>query len=385
MASTGCPSGEVQTRLRLGHEAEALKAAAEYQDIFGKENYFLELMDHGLDIETPGPRRPPRDQPGSSTSRRSSPTTPTTARSPTRRRTTCCCASRPARPWPTRTGSSSTAPATTSSRRRDVRGQQQRHLARGLPQLPAADRRPGRHDRHVRVRQPDAAVPDPGRVRVRGRAVRPRGLEGHGRSATRTASTTRAASRPSTRSGSSARWASPPTSWSSRTSSTGRRTTASRSAPAAAPRRARIVAYAMGITDLDPLVHGLIFERFLNPERISMPDIDIDFDERGRADVIRYVTQKWGARQGRPDHHLRDDQGQGRDQGLDPGPRLPLRARRPDHQGVPAGGHGQGHPAVAASSTRTTPATTRPATCATSTAPKPRSSRSSTPPGASRA
>ena len=56
-----------------------------------------------------------------------------------------------------------------------------------------------------------------------------------------------------------------------------------------------IVAYAMGITDLDPMVHGLIFERFLNPERISMPDIDIDFDERGRADVIRYVTQKWGS------------------------------------------------------------------------------------------
>ena len=56
-----------------------------------------------------------------------------------------------------------------------------------------------------------------------------------------------------------------------------------------------IVAYSMGITDLDPLDHGLIFERFLNPERISMPDIDIDFDERGRADVIRYVTQKYGS------------------------------------------------------------------------------------------
>src|SRR3984885_9468176 len=52
MGSTGCPSGDVQTRLRLGQEAEALKAAAEYQDIFGKENYFLELMDHGLSIET---------------------------------------------------------------------------------------------------------------------------------------------------------------------------------------------------------------------------------------------------------------------------------------------------------------------------------------------
>ena len=41
-------------------------------------------------------------------------------------------------------------------------------------------------------------------------------------------------------------------------------------------------------------MHGLIFERFLNPERVSMPDIDIDFDERRRGDVIRYVTEKYG-------------------------------------------------------------------------------------------
>ena len=55
-----------------------------------------------------------------------------------------------------------------------------------------------------------------------------------------------------------------------------------------------LVSYALGITDLDPLVHGLVFERFLNPERVSMPDIDIDFDERRRGDVIRYVTEKYG-------------------------------------------------------------------------------------------
>ena len=53
-------------------------------------------------------------------------------------------------------------------------------------------------------------------------------------------------------------------------------------------------AYAMGITDLDPLQHGLIFERFLNPERVSMPDFDVDFDERRRGEVIRYVTEKYG-------------------------------------------------------------------------------------------
>ncbi len=55
-----------------------------------------------------------------------------------------------------------------------------------------------------------------------------------------------------------------------------------------------LVSYALGITDLDPLYHGLVFERFLNPERVSMPDIDIDFDERRRGDVIRYVTDRYG-------------------------------------------------------------------------------------------
>lgn len=55
-----------------------------------------------------------------------------------------------------------------------------------------------------------------------------------------------------------------------------------------------MVAYAMRITDLDPLKHGLIFERFLNPERVSMPDFDVDFDDRRRSEVIRYVTEKYG-------------------------------------------------------------------------------------------
>ena len=102
-------------------------------------------------------------------------------------------------------------------------------------------------------------------------------------------------SRPSTRWTSSSRWGSPGTSSWSPTSSCGPRTTASRSARAEAPRPARWWAYAMGITDLDPLQHGLIFERFLNPERVSMPDVDIDFDERRRGEVIRYVTEKYGA------------------------------------------------------------------------------------------
>ncbi len=55
-----------------------------------------------------------------------------------------------------------------------------------------------------------------------------------------------------------------------------------------------IVAYSTGITDIDPLKYQLLFERFLNPERVSMPDIDMDFDDRGRAKVIEYVVQKYG-------------------------------------------------------------------------------------------
>lgn len=55
------------------------------------------------------------------------------------------------------------------------------------------------------------------------------------------------------------------------------------------------VAYCLGITQLDPLKYDLLFERFLNPDRISLPDIDIDFDDDGRADVLKYVTEKYGA------------------------------------------------------------------------------------------
>ena len=54
------------------------------------------------------------------------------------------------------------------------------------------------------------------------------------------------------------------------------------------------VAYALGITNVDPLKFDLLFERFLNPDRISMPDIDVDFDDAGRGKVLEYVTQKYG-------------------------------------------------------------------------------------------
>src|ERR1700723_669351 len=58
-----------------------------------------------------------------------------------------------------------------------------------------------------------------------------------------------------------------------------------------------LVSYAMEITDIDPLQNALLFERFLNPERVSMPDIDIDFDMNRRGEVIEYVTRKYGREQ----------------------------------------------------------------------------------------
>ena len=58
-----------------------------------------------------------------------------------------------------------------------------------------------------------------------------------------------------------------------------------------------VVAYCLGITNIDPLKYGLLFERFLNPDRVSLPDIDIDFDDEGRASVMNYVIKKYGSKQ----------------------------------------------------------------------------------------
>ena len=58
-----------------------------------------------------------------------------------------------------------------------------------------------------------------------------------------------------------------------------------------------VVAYCLGITNIDPLLYNLLFERFLNPDRVSLPDIDIDFDDEGRSRVMDYVIQKYGSKQ----------------------------------------------------------------------------------------
>ena len=83
-----------------------------------------------------------------------------------------------------------------------------------------------------------------------------------------------------------------------------------------------VVSYCLRITDVDPLRYGLIFERFLNPERIQMPDIDMDFDERRRDEVIRYASATYGADHV-ADRDVPDDQGEAGDPGRGARPRVP--------------------------------------------------------------
>ena len=88
-----------------------------------------------------------------------------------------------------------------------------------------------------------------------------------------------------------------------------------------------LVSYALRITDVDPLQYDLLFERFLNPERVSMPDIDIDFCMRRRGEVIEYVTREIWPRKRGADHHVRDHGGKGGAQGRGPRDGYALRRR----------------------------------------------------------
>ncbi|MEK8106701.1 hypothetical protein NKG94_18755 [Micromonospora sp. M12] len=164
-------------------------------------------------------------------------------------------------------------------------------MAGGLPQHPAG-RREGRPDRHVRVPQPDAALPG-----ARGETEEswfrketfaglgrryPGGIpEGHVVQAEYELGVINQMGFPSyfLVVADFIQWA---------------KNQGIAVGPGRGSAAGSLVAYALGITDLDPILHGLIFERFLNPERVSMPDVDIDFDERRRGEVIKYVTDKWG-------------------------------------------------------------------------------------------
>ena len=291
MATTGCPSGEVQTRLRLGQPDAALEAAAKYRDIFGAENYFVELMDHGLDIETRV-----RDGLVDIARKLDIPFVVTndshyTYESDSESHDALLCI---------QTGKQLADPDR-------FRFNGSGYFIKSADQMRALDtsdawlegcrntllvaekvETAGMFDFHNLM--PKYPVPEGETEESWFRAEVQRGLErrfpegvddAHQRQAEYEMDVILKKGYPSyfLVVADFIMWA----------KNNGVPVGPGRGSAAGA-----LIAYALGITELDPMAHGLIFERFLNPERESMPDIDIDFDERRRGDVIRYVTEKWG-------------------------------------------------------------------------------------------
>ncbi|PZG30806.1 DNA polymerase III subunit alpha [Spongiactinospora gelatinilytica] len=293
MATTGCPSGEVQTRLRLGQYDEAVKAAAKFQEIFGKENYFLEVMDHGLDIE-----RRVRD--GLTRISRELDIPPlvtndshyTYESDATGHDALLCIQTGKQLSDPDRFRFDGTGYyVKTADEMRAIHPNEDLWQEGCRNTLLVAERVDPAGFFEFKNLMPTYPIPQDMteaeffRSEVwAGMARRwPEGFDDeHRKQAEYEIGIIEQMGFPSyfLVVADFIMWA---------------KANGIRVGPGRGSAAGSLVAYALGITDLDPLPHGLIFERFLNPDRVSMPDVDIDFDERRRGDVIRYVTDKWGA------------------------------------------------------------------------------------------
>src|SRR5690349_5083014 len=289
IATTGCPSGEVQTRLRLGQYDAARAAAAEFQDIFGKENYFAEIMDHGLSIE----RRVMTDLIRLAKDL-DIPLVATNDSHYTHQHA----ADAHAALLCVQSGSTLDDPSrfkfdgdgyyvkTAQEMRQIFRDHPEacdntlliaercevefNTSANYMPRFPVPD---GETEDSWLIKEVEAGLhyryPDGIPDRVRRQAeyepgiILQMGFPGYFLVVADFIN-----------------WA---------------RRNGIRVGPGRGSGAGSMVAYAMRITDLDPLEHGLIFERFLNPDRVSMPDFDVDFDDRRRGEVIEYVTKKYGS------------------------------------------------------------------------------------------
>ncbi|MBI5159798.1 MAG: DNA polymerase III subunit alpha [Micrococcales bacterium] len=288
IATTGCPSGEVQTRLRLGQYQEALRAAAEFRDIFGRDNFYVELMEHGLGIE----KRVRADllRLAAELGLKTVATNDlhyTHAHDATAHEALLCVQSGSTLDDPNRFKLDSHEFYLKTP-------QQMRQLFRELPEacdttLEIAERCDVAFDTHAnympRFPVPAGETEESWFVKEVERGLVDRYPEG-------IPPEVRAQADYET--GVIAQMGFPGyflvvadfINWS--------KDNGIRVGPGRGSGAGSMAAYAMRITDLDPLRHGLIFERFLNPDRVSMPDFDVDFDERRRGEVIRYVTNKYG-------------------------------------------------------------------------------------------
>jgi DNA polymerase-3 subunit alpha len=292
IATTGCPSGEVQTRLRLGQTELALQAASDYRDIFGPENFFLELMDHGLAIE-----RSIRE--GLLEIGRKLGLTPlatndshyvTQDQAPAHE-ALLCVQSGKTMDDPNRFKFEGEGYYLKSAQ--EMRGYWDAEVPGAadttlviaervgsyaevyddvdrMPRFPLAEgetedlllRR--EVEQYAPQRYPDGMGQQYlDRVELELGVISQMGFPGYFLVV-----------------GDLVRWAK------RQKISVG---------PGRGSATGSLVAFILQITDLDPIEHSLIFERFLNPERVSPPDIDLDFDERRRGEVMEYTVNKWGA------------------------------------------------------------------------------------------
>ena len=291
IATTGCPSGEIQTWLRIGEFDKACQAAADYRDIFGPDNFFLELMDHQLDIETRirgdliklGEKLNLRPvvsndlhytyagdaqahevllcvQSGSTLAdpkRFKLDAHDFYLKSPQEMRAL----------WDAQLPGACDATLEIAERIGDYASV---FAARNLmPQFPV----PGGETEESLLRRDvwrglerrfPGGIPDTYRQQAEFElgVICQMGFPGY---FLVVADLVAHAKQEGIRVG-----------------------------PGRGSAAGAVIAWALSITELDPLRHGLVFERFLNPERISMPDIDMDFDERRRGDMIRYATERYG-------------------------------------------------------------------------------------------
>lgn len=288
IATTGCPSGEVQTRLRLGQFDEAVQAASEFRDIFGKDNFYCEVMDHGLDIE-----RNVQEDLHRLAKQLNLPYVATNDLHYTRQEdhtahaALLCVQSGSTLTDPKRFKFDADnfylrSPEEMYSIFGDIPGACENTLeiaercnvefntkANYMPNFPVPE---GENEESWFVKEVEKGlhyrfpqgVPDAVRKQAEYEVgvITSMGFPGYFLVVADFIN------------------------WAKRNGI--------RVGPGRGSGAGSMVAYAMRITDLNPLDHDLIFERFLNPDRVSMPDFDVDFDDRRRGEVIDYVTEKYG-------------------------------------------------------------------------------------------
>ncbi|WP_216208562.1 DNA polymerase III subunit alpha [Amycolatopsis aidingensis] len=292
IATTGCPSGEVQTRLRLGQKREALQAASDYRDIFGKDNFFLELMDHGLPIErsvreglleigrelgltplaTNDSHYVTKDQ-ADSHSALLCVQSGKTLNDPNRFKFDgdgyyLKSSAEMREYWDSEVPGAADATLLVAER---VESYEEVYAHRDrMPRFTV----PAGHDesswlhhevmRGLEWRFPEQ-VPEGyvDRAEFELGVIAQKGFPSYFLVVADLINYARSVD--------------------------------IRVGPGRGSAAGSLVAYALGITNLDPIPQKLLFERFLNPERESMPDIDIDFDDRRRGEMVRYATDKYGA------------------------------------------------------------------------------------------